>query len=143
MNLLLERFAYSPDGTFGKLYVGDDAFWTVELPWEGNAKGRSCIPEGNYTLSLRQSQVVTDSTDGEFIEGWEVTNVRGRTYVMIHPANWPSELKGCIAPGDSYTIINNANAVTNSRDSFRKLMALLDGEESHSLTIRQYSPQYP
>lgn len=119
-------------------------FFTCERQWQGNAKNVSCIPEGNYNIGLRQSQVVTDSSGGEFIEGWELKEVHGRTFIMIHPANWPKEVKGCIALGKSYTIMRGANGVTHSRDSFREFMNLLDnGEQEHTITIRQYSPQYP
>lgn len=143
MNLLLERFAYSPDGTFGKLYVGDYVCYTCERPWVGNAKSKSCIPEGRYDMKLRQSGVVTRSSGGEFVEGWEICNVPGRSYIMLHPANWPSELEGCIAPGQEYTIIRKANGVTSSRDTFKKIMKLLEDEDTHTIDIRQYSPQYP
>lgn len=143
MNLLLERFAYSPDGTFGKLYIEDFVCYTCEKPWEGNAKRVSCIPEGNYTMELRQSGVVSDSTAGEFVEGWEIKDVPGRTFIMLHPANWPSELAGCISQGRHYAIMRKANGVTHSRDTFREMMNLLRDDDQHTITIRQYSPQYP
>lgn len=48
MSVTLERFAYSPFGTFGKLIYGDKTFLTVERPWLGNKPYKSCIPEGVY-----------------------------------------------------------------------------------------------
>ncbi len=47
--------------------------------------------------------------------------VPGRTYIEIHPANYPSQLEGCIAVGNS---IDN-DSLDNSRDAFSHLMALL------------------
>ena len=47
----VERFAYTPMGTFGKMrYKGFECF-TVELPWENNAPYISCIPTGIYPIT--------------------------------------------------------------------------------------------
>src|SRR5688572_31361757 len=49
----LERFAYTPMGTFGLLSVdGGVPFRTVERPWARNMDGISCIPCGAYSLKL-------------------------------------------------------------------------------------------
>ena len=50
--VLLERFAYSPMGTFGVLTVDDFECYTVERPWLDNKPRESCIPEGVYRLEL-------------------------------------------------------------------------------------------
>lgn len=144
MNLLLERFNYAPDGTFGRLHLpsGNDYF-TCEQPWNGNAIGQSCIPEGVYTLKIRPSPVVLRSSGGEFEQGYEVIDVPGRTFIMIHPANWPHELRGCIAPGIDYKVMDGKQAITSSRDAFRRIMnelAMAAGEIN--LTIRQYQTEF-
>ena len=48
----LERFAYTPMGTFGRLKVGDFEFFTVERPWVDNEPFKSCVLEGEYELLL-------------------------------------------------------------------------------------------
>lgn len=143
MDIVIERFNYASDGTFGRLRVGDLELFTCEQPWNGNTKGSSCIPEGMYELSLRSSPIVQRTSGGEFDEGWEVTGVFGRTYIMIHPANWPHELQGCIAPGMEYQIIAGKQGVTQSRKAFKQLMDVLNLENSHTIHIIPYRPQYP
>ena len=142
--IILERFAYSPDGTFGKLYIPSVGFecFTVELPWEDNEPRVSCIPEGVYTLGKRYSPVVQRSSGGEFKEGWEVQDVPGRTYIMIHPGNWPHNFKGCIGVGRDYMVIPDRtgtprNGVSSSRLTFSKLMAVMDTSNGWELDIRQ------
>lgn len=101
------------------------------------------IPEVVYDLQLRDSPVVQRTTGGEFDQGYEVVDVPGRTFIMLHPANWPHEVKGCIAPGMDYRIMRGNQAVTSSRDAFREVMAELEGVEDIQLTVLQYRPEWP
>lgn len=136
--IVLERFAYSPDGTFGKMYVpGGFECYTVELPWKDNQPRVSCIPEGMYGLGKRYSPVVQRSSGGEFEVGWEVQNVPGRSLIMIHPGNWPSNFMGCIGTGKAYAVISGKNGVTSSRDTFRELMAELETRKDWQILITQ------
>lgn len=127
--LSLFRFDYGDDGTFG-LFVFDDGttYYTVEQPWRDNQVGHSCIPEGNYPLKKRASGVVQRTSGGTYSEGWEVTGVPGRTYIMIHPANWPTDVEGCIGPGLKFGTLSDRRAVTSSRDAFDHLMDKLNAE---------------
>lgn len=142
MLIELCRHSYSPAGTFGTLTVGDLELATCELPWHGNKPGESCIPEGVYDLQMRESPVVQRSSGGEFARGWEVCDVPGRTFIMLHPANWPGELQGCISVGLAFGVIAGQIGVSSSREAFRKLMAAIP-EGENELRVYQYRPQYP
>ena len=108
MHLILERFAYTSNGTFGVLVIDDKPIcYIIERPWRYNEKNVSCIPEGIYPLKKRQSGVVSRSTRGKYSEGWEVCNVPDRTYIMVHPANVIGELEGCLAPGEQLSVVYN------------------------------------
>jgi uncharacterized protein DUF5675 len=50
--------------------------------------------------------------------------VPNRTYIEIHPANYPSQLEGCVAVG---TTIDN-DSLDNSRAAFDKMMAIVPDE---------------
>lgn len=131
----LTRFAYTPNGTFGRLIVAGKEFYTVERPWKNNESNVSCIPEGTYTLRMRDSGVVSRSTGGAYSRGWEVTNVKGRSFIMIHPGNTVDDLQGCIAPGKSLGAVSGKWAVVSSRQAFDELMKLLAGQNEWKLTI--------
>nr|BDD48058.1 hypothetical protein 12 [Pseudomonadaceae bacterium] len=141
--ITLYRDAYTDMGTFGRIVLPTG--WqclTVERPWIGNQTSVSCIPEGVYELRKRRSGVVERTTGGEFKEGWEVTDVPGRTYIMIHPANHKDHLEGCIAPGMALGWINSLWAVTDSMRAFQKLMRRLR-DDSYYLDIRPYRVEWP
>ncbi|MBD8084555.1 DUF5675 family protein [Chryseobacterium caseinilyticum] len=91
MELILFR-KYHPEGTNGQLFVdGDHLCFTIELPWRNNRRRVSCIPEGTYRLVKRFSK--------RFSWHLMLENVRGRSLILIHPANNAvEELSGCIAP---------------------------------------------
>lgn len=142
--LTLTRFCYSPMGAFGRLALPSGLeLFTVERPWLNNRVQESCIPEGDYTLRMRQSGVVQRSTGGEFTHGWEVTGVPGRTFIMLHPANTMDDLQGCIGPGRGLGYVGGKWAVTSSRDAFRDLMGELAPMDEWSLRILPYRPGYP
>jgi len=152
-HLILKRFYYSPfnnenhplTGTFGTIQLPDGLqIFTCERPWIGNQPFKSCIPPGVYKLRKRRSGVVERTSGGEFTQGWEVTDVPGgRTFIMIHPANWPHELAGCIAPGLDFGLVRDSLAVQSSRDAFILLMAQLESESSWTLEIRDSFAEYP
>ena len=140
-SLKLVRDSYSEMGTFGKLYINSQFFcYTVEKPWEENKEGESCIPEGTYPLGLRYSPVVKKTSAGEFEEGYEVMNVPGREYIMIHVGNSQRDFEGCIGLGDSLGYVHNEWAVLNSRTTFKKFMQIMEESNDWSLEITQYHP---
>jgi len=109
MDLLLTRIAYLSEGTFGKMTLPSGVIlYTVERPWLNNQLGISCIPEGVYALTRRM-----------FFRGgyntWEITEVPGRKHILIHIANWPREVEGCVGLGTGleladYMVVNSARA---------------------------------
>ena len=115
----LERFAYTPFGTFGRLFLPESSLWTVERWWCDNRPFESCIPEGDYRVRPRRS--------ARFGEVMEVCDVPARTDILFHPANRPRELQGCIAPGvDFGPLMEDGRpslAVRRSKDGMNKLVA--------------------
>jgi len=148
-HLMLTRFNYGPEGTFAKLvFPTGEEFVTVEKPWLSNAAFASCIPDGAYYLEKRYSPVVARTSGGEFSEGWEVLDVVGREYIMIHPGNWPGDVQGCIAPGKVYKVTQNKKSnwspsVMDSRAAFGEIMALMDRFNDWVLDIRPFMMEYP
>lgn len=138
----VKRFSYGPNGTFGELFINGQFFcYTVERPWLGNKSGESCIPEGEYKLQPRYSPVVEKTSRGEFKEGYEVTGVPGRQYIMIHVANVPSDLQGCLGCGKALGFVKDQWAVTDSVNTFRELMHKLDDSNDWDIEITR--KEYP
>jgi hypothetical protein len=95
-------------------------------------KGVSCIPRGSYRLEKHSSDAHPDTfalTNPDlWVYHWDSEvppDQKGfaRTAVLIHPANYPEELRGCIAPGLRY--LTSTSEVTNSREAFGMLLPYL------------------
>lgn len=115
MVLVLNR-TYFSEGTQGVLeWNGTIVCYTIELPWLGNQKRISCIPEGEYVLQRRFSP--------KFQWHLQLKNVPGRDLILIHPANDAKmELLGCIAAVTQHTGIGKGSS---SRKAIEKLKTLV------------------
>jgi len=133
--LTLERFAYSPRGSFGRLTGEGLDLFTVERPWAGNARKLSCIPEGLYTCRRVMSP--------RFGDTFEVTDVPGRSHILFHPANTMDELEGCIAPGLSLGCLDGQWSVVSSRAAMSAFFRALGPRRAFELRIVPYQVQYP
>lgn len=109
MSSLTLRRTYYDKVTIGKLIGVGVNLVTLELPWKANSPKISCIPEGTYKVTPRYTP--------ERGKHFEVQNVPGRSKILFHPANYASQLEGCIAPGLIATDINKDKIldVTSSR----------------------------
>lgn len=134
--ITLER-AYTDSATIGKMYMPSGIiFDTIELPWAHNEPEVSCIPEGSYTLNKRSSGIVNRTSRGKYTAGWEVANVEGRTYIMIHIGNTVSNFQGCIGIGEGLGVIDGNWAILQSSVSFDKFMREMETSDDWKLTIR-------
>lgn len=137
--ITLERFAYSPLGTFGKLTYKDFTCYTVERPWLNNTVRESCIPEGAYTLvwfdSPKFGRVVAfnGGTVTPYPDAHSV-----RSAVLIHPANVMSDVEGCIGLGDTLGYVKSLWGVLNSQVTTKAFYALLSKTDNNfPITITQ------
>ncbi|MCL6416146.1 DUF5675 family protein [Aestuariirhabdus sp. Z084] len=131
--VLLERFAYSPFGVFGRILIPEFECFTVERPWLDNKPRQSCIPEGEYDLRL-----------GTYNRGgypaYEVLDVPDRTLIKIHVGNTIDDVVGCIAPGKSLAYMERKWAVSSSKKAFGEFMEAMAGIEQTRIRIVHYSP---
>ena len=67
---------------------------TLELPWMNNEKEKSCIPKGEYLCKRIKSP--------HFGEVFQVMDVPNRDNILIHKANWTTDLLGCIGIGEQF-----------------------------------------
>jgi uncharacterized protein DUF5675 len=142
--LELERFAYTPFGTFGKLRVrealkepedldgGELVFecFTVEPAWLWNAEGRSCVPVGRYPLVYEYSPKFKR-------ELWELKDIPGgRSEAKLHVANLATQLEGCIAPGLRLGAMDDKWCVLASAVALERLHAALAEQKASYINIR-------
>ena len=132
--ILIERFAHTRYGTLGKLTMEGLHAYTIELPWRGNRVGESCIPPGVYKAQRHESP-----THGDTL--W-LRQVPGRSEILIHSANGPHQLEGCIAPGDDYGWWHKHGelAVWHSRETLTLILEAVS--DSVNIEIMTWRPEY-
>ncbi|MCB4800033.1 DUF5675 family protein [Neotamlana laminarinivorans] len=114
MEVVLHR-TYFKQGTNGALFINGAFFgFSIELPWLNNARGTSCIPEGEYLLLPRYST--------RFKHHLLVSEVKDRRLILIHAANDAQrDLRGCIAP---VTVLSGIGKGYDSRPLLNRFVAL-------------------
>lgn len=141
LKLVLSREEDTVDGVFGRLTgEGMPTLFTVEDDWKENQRSESCIPSGTYVL--RRTIYHKHG-----YETFEVTNVPGRSRILIHPANTEEDVMGCIGvglrrgtlvvpdedtPGNPLT---EKRAVVASREAFARFMSTLSDTDEALLKI--------
>ncbi len=118
-SLILQRFAYHPEGTLGVLLASVGYFYTVEKPWEDNTPYKSCIPEGEYPMAWERSP--------KFGMCWHVNDVPNRTHILIHAGNTARDVVGCVAVGRS--LLGDTIGVSESRKAMAELEGITTGGE--------------
>lgn len=128
---------YFEEGTFSTLHRqdGSKVCCVVERPDLNNVPSKSCVVEGTYDLLPHKSPKFGDCYALES-KTLGVTRYEQslRTHVLIHKANVPSDLHGCLAPGVAFGYVKNQWGVVQSRIAFDSLMKELGGEPAR-LTI--------
>lgn len=130
--ILLERFAYTPMGTFGKLIYDDFSCYTVERPWLNNQARVSCIPEGSYELvwhtgpKFGKTVALVGGTVAQY-----PNNVAKRAAILIHPANEMNDLEGCIGLGLALGMIRDNWAVTSSLPAIKRFYDLMEKNKNN------------
>ena len=85
INLKLERKFYNHLQTIGVMEVWRDnlfvcCFATLEPDWQNNKTEESCIPKGSY--------VVKPYSSSKYPNVLEITDVKGRSVILIHAGNY-------------------------------------------------------
>src|SRR5271157_4501163 len=121
----LTRFIYTEDCTIGRLEI-NEVFecYVMEPPARKEfIADRTAIPAGTYTLEFYNSPD----------HGFEVILLRGTPdeygFIEIHPGNYPKDTKGCLLPGQSYSVSDAQGAyVGPSTVEFKDIMTKLKDE---------------
>lgn len=134
MDITLNRFKSTSNGTFGILRVGDRKFYSIEKPWDNNQPFESCVPASDYSLVPHKSDKY-----GEVLclvnASIGVTRYRERgtkRYAcLIHVGNWQKDVLGCIALGTDA----DESMVINSRQAIKDFYETVDPNQIHQITI--------
>jgi len=115
----VERFLHHPDCEIGRVFVNNELFcYSIEDAYRTTKiKGETCIPDGIYPLATRFSPHFSKTYNHDMI--W-VQNVPGFEFILIHWGNTISDTEGCLIIGDKIGIVNQKDAVLNSKATYLK-----------------------
>lgn len=123
-------------GTFGELFLDNDPLCHLaEQPDNHNTPFHSCVPAGLYELvsvsspKYGETFCLYNPELNVVVSKAEMKNRLTRYGCLIHAANKPSQLQGCIAPGDSLGFLDGEWAVLNSRETLARILPLLKTEK--------------
>ncbi len=122
-SLSMIRTSKSDRQITGELFVLDPngqvlfQCYTLELPWRDNQRRISAIPEGRYPVVPRQS--------AKYGHHLHILDVPGRDLILIHQANYVTQLEGCIAVGRSWFDLNK-DGLMDVTDSIKTKNRLLE-----------------
>lgn len=131
MQLTLTRKWFTDISTVGVLLVdGANECFTIERPWMdgANTPEIAAILEGTYDVVMLPSQHFNKDM-------MHLSNVPGRTDVMIHNANWASQLKGCVAVGRTKSVDAVGASVEALGRLTDKVVAALTAGDRVTITI--------
>ena len=131
----LVRSQSTDDGTFGKFTLSTGESWCcLELPWKDNHPQTSCILPGPGDTATYTVKTINSPKHGN--PTYQVQDVPNRSMVEIHSANFAGDeskglhcqLLGCIALGKSIGILEDQQALLNSKVAVKEFMDILNGE---------------
>jgi hypothetical protein len=105
MTYTLTRISQSSEGTFGLFTdpTGLQLCVTCEPPPDTD---HPCIPAGTYQVIPHNSPAHPNT--------WEISNVPGRTAILIHNGNTDADTLGCVVVGKSFGWIGTQQAIMES-----------------------------
>lgn len=108
--LVVSRILSNKKLTLSECYIRDKntgiillEFLGIELPWIDNTPYISCIPANKYYA------IATRRWSNNKYALW-VQDVPNRTQIMVHKANYPSDVLGCLGPG-RHKLIENSEII--------------------------------
>ena len=116
-------------GTFGKIDANGFKSNTME---PSPTAEHPCIPKGSYVCKLGVSPHFWEThTDYGFGRGvvYHVQNVPNRSHILIHAANWPSQLQGCIALGSAVYGKEGYMGILSSKPAVKAFMEAMKGQD--------------
>lgn len=94
--------------------------FTLENP-KRDTKIDALIPAGVYTCKPYSS--------AKYPDVYEICDVPGRTYILIHAGNFEADTTGCVLVGLSAGVMKNQAAVMQSKQAMEELRKLIGDQE--------------
>ena len=91
----------------------------------------SCIPEGTYSCKRVNSP--------RYGNTFEITNVPGRSHILLHPGNVEEDTHGCVILGKHFGFLRNKRAVLNSGATYKAFLIGTADQDEFPIVISDAS----
>lgn len=115
--ITLTRIRKTDKFTVGVLEAVGEKFYTIENPWKDNEINVSCIPEGFYKFKPFNGK--------KFKNVWEIEDVDGRSFILMHVGNTVKDTQGCILVGMGLHDDSRGACVVQSTAAINRLRELM------------------
>lgn len=129
-----QRHTFTDLSTIGTLSIDDTKWFCIEDKDRGllqtmtaqevqaiKVYGKTCIPYGLYKVVITRSNRFSKLKNKDVFTP-EIIGVTGFAGIRIHPANYASELEGCIAPGKTQGV----DMVGLSKKAYGEILELIN-----------------
>lgn len=117
-NINLFRKTYTDKSTIGEIVVdGNHQCWSLEPTCRKQAGVPIAIPTGRYKIEMLWSTKFKMDTP-------HIQEVPGRTFIEIHPGNFPNDTLGCILLGNTVDV----DFVGESRKAYSALVMKIESK---------------
>ena len=139
MNIEIQRFRLPRMmGTLSHILLETgQEYYGVEQPWRNNEPFNSCIPPGNYQLQWGEFNKWGDrfAFVGETVSMY-LDERKSRYACLIHPANVPSQVSGCLALGSTSYVAQGQWGVGRSKQTVDEFEQRLRADgDTHEVRI--------
>lgn len=129
-----QRHTFTDISTIGTLTIEHQSWFSIEDKDRGliqtmtlqevqaiKVYGKTCIPYGLYKVVITRSNRFSRLKKRDVFTP-EIIGVVGFDGIRIHPANYASQLEGCIAPGKTQAV----DMVGNSKKAYAELLEVIN-----------------
>jgi len=129
-NVRMTRVAANPNhGCFSTWVLDGQPICVALEPYHRNNLAKvSCIPTGQYLMKRYDSPSYGPNM-------WEITNVGGRSYILVHWGNRDFNTQGCVLLGEEFGTLQGDWAVLSSKKAYNEFMSLTKNEREMVLTV--------
>lgn len=130
MDMHLLRKDFREDGIYGEM-TGKNAFF---ITLEHSFDLKPALADGEYICKRFLSPHLG-------YEVFQITDVPGHTFILIHIGNFNGNSDGCVLLGSQigYTVKPGGWMITGSKQAFAAFMKLQEGVDEFKLTVESRS----
>ena len=134
------RRVYLDTHTLGSFYKdGVMLCKSMELKWQGNRKGISCIPEGDY-LTTKEPPIPANDPQGRKERPYwhfRIHDVKGRSGILIHKITYVKDLQGCLGVGTDFKDFNKDGVLDMAGSTLALEKLVKELPDKFTLTIKK------